>query len=97
MTPGMKILHDAENNRHAMTPTQIGQIFILAAELGEPGAFEENFTEFVKMYQSRENAQRHIESLMDMIDDQGSSSPDSDMESSELYESIRNSFKRFIK
>jgi hypothetical protein len=101
MTPAEKILHDAENHRYAMTPTQIGQIFILAAELSEKGALETNFTEFVRLHQTHERAQEHIEKLMDMINNEHSDSPmDSpvdDVESNELYESIKNNFKRFIK
>jgi hypothetical protein len=99
MTPSEKILHKSED-RTWMNTTQIGQIFVLAAELGVKGAFEENFTEFVKYTQTRERAQEHIEKLMDMIDKQESgSSKDSsvDVDSNELYESIKNNFKRFLK
>lgn len=107
MSPAEKLLHNVENDRHAMTPTQIGQIFILAAELSEPGSLEEYFTEFVRSHQTRERAQAHIEQLMKMIDDEhntysqnaefdAAANAPSDMEG-KLYESIRNSFKRFAK
>jgi hypothetical protein len=104
MSPAEKLLYNAENDRSDMTPTQIGQIFILAAELSEPGSFEENFTEFVRLYQTRERAQAHIEHLMDIYDDEHNThsqnaefDAQANNDSSELYESIRNNFKRFIK
>ena len=110
--PQLKMLQESFNNynkptesdklldysHNEMSPEQIGQIFILAANVGViRDSVQKYFTEFVQMWHSREDAEKHIELLRQMVDKEESGGEnDNTLDNNELYESIKKNFKRFI-
>ena len=72
-------------NHGEMSPEQIGQIFILAANVGIiRDSVQKYFTEFVQMWHTREEAQKHIELLRQMVDKEESGGEGDSMDSN-LY------------
>ena len=72
-------------NHNEMSPEQIGQIFILAANVGViRDSVQKYFTEFVQMWHTREEAQKHIELLRQMVDKEESGGEGDSMDSN-LY------------
>jgi hypothetical protein len=81
-TESDKLLDYSHNE---MSPEQIGQIFILAANVGViRDSVQKYFTEFVQMWHTREEAQKHIELLKQMVDKEESGGEGDSMDS-EFY------------